>query len=237
MIKHFIETIVNYNKLKAVTFIILSFLYLSAYSQSEIETANKAYENSDFEGALTQYSTILNTKSADSLKYECYFGKALCLYRLEKYTEAKSNLKLAQTIKKVHRDYKFIMGNSFWLYGRIYSKEDKKKKSLRYFKKGAAYVQTSGLFSNIGFKDIQLNKYKEALRYLDQAIEMDNKNAYAYSNRALVFLKLLEFEKALKDIQKAIFLDQTNPYAFKHRAMIYLGLKYGQTTWLFDFWQ
>lgn len=142
---------------------------------------------------------------------------------LLQYEGVKADIEEAHEVCSKKEKTDWFMGNSYWLYGRTYSKMGDKKSELKYFKKANKYLDRTLLTSTIGYALIDLGKHKKALKYLDQAIQMDSKNDYAYSNRALVYLKLSEFEQAGKDADWAIRLNPSNPYAFKHRAMIYLA--------------
>ena len=190
----------------------------------KIDSADKAFDNRDYKSALEMYTSIIEVNDSKNYHYALY-KKAYCNYLLTNYEEAIIDTKKALKVRKSNAQYNWRKGTSNWLYASIYSKLNKKKKSLKYLKKAAKYIQTSLLYSTIGFKEIQLNQYEKALTNLNTAIKLDETNAYAFSNRALVYIKLSELDKARKDVNKSIQLNDKNPYAFKHSAMIYIELK------------
>lgn len=193
-------------------------------NNKKINDADKAFNNRNYIRALVMYEDILKETDSKNYHYALY-KKAYCNYYLTNYKEAVIDIKKALKIDTSNLDYNWIRGNSYWLYGRIYSKLDKKKKSLKYLYKAIKYIQPSSLYSTIGFKEIQIGQYEKALKNLNIAIQLDTTNAYAFNNRALVYLKLSDFEKARIDVNKSIQLDNRNPYAYKHSAMIYIELK------------
>jgi tetratricopeptide (TPR) repeat protein len=198
----------------------LSFGQVSKYFNS----AEKAFENKNYMYASNLYTTILKEKEVTNRHY-IFYKRAFCFYILKNYKKAKSDIKKAWKIKRNDVQYNWVKGNSCWIYARINSKLDKKKKSLKYLKKASSYIQSSLLYSTIGFKEIQLKQYENALININRAIQLDKTNAYAFSNRALVYIKLSELDKARADIIKSIQLDASNPYVYKHSAMVYIKLK------------
>lgn len=82
-------------------------------------------------------------------------------------------------------------------------------------------------YSNSGLTKCYLNKYKEAIKDYNKAIEMDPNNSNAFNNRGYTFNILEDYESALQDFEKAIFLDKDFAYALNNRgfAKIKLGLK------------
>ncbi|MBA3663604.1 MAG: hypothetical protein H0W61_05280 [Bacteroidetes bacterium] len=78
-------------------------------------------------------------------------------------------------------------------------------------------------YNNLGFfLKIEQNDFKGAIEYFDKAIALNNKFAFAYSNRGFAKLKLGDIKGAYKDIKKSIELDNTNSYAFKNLALVYI---------------
>lgn len=77
-------------------------------------------------------------------------------------------------------------------------------------------------YNNRGFSLIRLEKYKEALPDLEEAIRIYSKNQYAWSNLGFAKFKLGFVEEGLEHINHSIELDDSNSYVYKNKAIIYL---------------
>lgn len=207
------------------TFLFIAMLASFSYGQTDakFQLGQKAFQVGDYSGAKEIFSSVIENEDADYY-HIAHYMRAYANYYLKSYNEAINDTEKSLKIKDSHPDYNNLMGSAYWLYGRIYSVINKNKKSLKYFKKAVQYIQPSLLYSTIGYKEIQLKKYKDALITLNTAIDLDKSNAFAYNNRALLFLKQSDLENARKDVDRSIKLSETNPYAFKHSAMIYIEL-------------
>lgn len=208
----------------AFLFSILCSNFIFSQSSVEYSTAQAAFEKGNYAEASELFSEVIVFNGA-SERYEALYSRAYCYYKLENYTKAKADLKVALKIKPGHPNYKFIKGSSYWMYANIVATKGPSQKSLKLLKKASLYTQTSLLYSTIGFEEIYLKKYADAMQSLNTSIKLDDKNAYAYSNRALAYVKLNRLVEAKKDIERSIQLDAKNPYAYKHRALIFIALK------------
>lgn len=205
-------------------FIALLFSTCLAQQQPQLAYAEILFDKNNFSEALTIYTELEKQHDQPMYHYICY-KKAFCLYELIQYDEALTTVKQAIKITKDQSRYKWIKGSSYWLEGRIYSKKDENKKAVQSFYKALDYVPESRLYATIGYKEIQLKQYKKALDNLNKAIELDSKTAYAYSNRAWLYIHYGKLKEARTDITTAIRLDPANPYAYKHRALIFIEQK------------
>ena len=84
-------------------------------------------------------------------------------------------------------------------------------------------MESSILYSTIGFKEIYLGKFDDAIKSLDYSIKLDSSNSWAYSNKALALLKKGKLDLAKSNVNKSIKLDDKNPFAFKHRALLFIA--------------
>lgn len=205
---------------------ILLLLHLATcfgQNSTDLVIADFEFDNGNYHQAIGLYSIVIESKNRPD-RFEAYYGRACCYNALEEDKKAIADVKKALKVNKGNIYYESIKGNSYWLYSNIVSREKSSKKSLKLLKKSARYIQTSLLYSTIGFDEIYLGKYDDAIKSLETAIQLDKNNAFAYSNRSLGYLKLEKFELAREDVTRAIELDNTNPFAYKHSAMIYLAL-------------
>jgi len=68
---------------------------------------------------------------------------------------------------------------------------------------------------------IQERKYNEAIVKLDEAIGLDEEDAFSYNLRGTVYLNLEKYGQALKDIDNAIKIDTSFKKAYLQRSIIY----------------
>jgi tetratricopeptide (TPR) repeat protein len=83
-----------------------------------------------------------------------------------------------------------------------------------------AFIVYNNLAYYIG--DIK-GDYKAAVDYCNQAIAINPKFAYSFSNRGFAEFKNGDTKTALADIQKSIDMDPKNSYAYKNRALILIA--------------
>ena len=196
-----------------------------SYSQldKQLEMAELSFSKKDFNKASLLFSELIN--SEPKMVEYVYYRRAMCLYYLKEYKKAKNDLLSSLKINSKSDEYKYIMGESNLLLGRIYSKKGKNRKSLKYYLKATKFAEHENLYTNIGYQLIVLRRYSESIKYLDKAIDLDNKNSYALNNRGLAYIKLKKYNKAKSDIDLSININPNNPYAFKHRALLFIETK------------
>lgn len=200
----------------------ISYSYFS-FSQSEeiYERAQKHFGSDEFELAIDQYSKIISLKDSFYLPL-AYYGRASSYIEIEKFSKAKTDAKCAIKESKSHIYSSWIKGSSLWSLSMIKSRKKSNEKSLQLLKEASQYMETTLLYTTIGFEEIYLGKYDDAIISLNYSIKLDSNNSWAYNNRALAYLKLEKLEKAMADVNKSISMDNQNPFAFKHRALIYI---------------
>lgn len=208
-----------------LVFLILNVpIFLFSQAQNLDFEAEKLFKNGNYSLAIKYYTKALETNPSNPKNYYLYYKRASCYDMLKKYKNAIDDAWLALKINPKNKDYTFVKGNAFWLIGRIYSKFDEKEKALSYFKYAAKILNTPLIINNVGYKQMQLKQYSEALKSFNQSIELNANLSYTYNNRALVYLNLGKIKLAKQDIVKAKKLNPKNPYIYKHSALIYLHL-------------
>lgn len=183
--------------------------------------AEAEMESGNFGNAINFFTKCIEQ---DDAKYYAYYKRAFCYYEMKRFADAKADVKKALRIPKRNKDYEFIRGNSYWLYSLVISFRSNSPKSLRLMRKSAKYLNSSKLYSTLGFKEVELGKYKDAFKSLNHAIRLDSLNAWAYSNRAWAYLMTNELDKARNDVNISKRLDDQNPYVYLHSALIYIAL-------------
>lgn len=204
------------------SFWVLSFLPIFSQIETDFHLANSVYQSENYESAWEMYTEIIESGDSSYL-FHSYYMRAYCKYKLEKYNDAILDIEKSLEIPGKSKVAKRIKGNSNWLYSRTLEHLDKPNESLGRLKKASNYIESSLLYSTISILEFELGFFEEALNSSSISIQLDPKNAYAYNNRALIFLHFKKLEKAKKDVRKSIELNDRNPYAFKHRAMIYIA--------------
>src|SRR5262249_6440829 len=68
---------------------------------------------------------------------------------------------------------------------------------------------------------MMLEKYTDALRDLDQALELEARCADAYVGRGAIYLRLKDEPRALEEFGRALELDPASALAHAHRGRIY----------------
>ncbi|MFK7756126.1 MAG: tetratricopeptide repeat protein [Flavobacteriales bacterium] len=159
------------------------------------------------------------------------YNKAACLYRMQfSFNAIDSVLQFALEVEKSNIYYDLTKGNSYWLYASMYRDLENLDQCANYISKAVKHFDKStsaygSLISNLGFIQIELERYEKAIETFDKSIKHDPKNAYAYNNRALAKLNLCDLKGALEDLDISSKLDSKNPYLFKHYALVYLEQK------------
>ena len=79
----------------------------------------------------------------------------------------------------------------------------------------------SNLCFNQGFHYLGNGQNEDALRRLNEAIDLDHSNANAYCCRGLAHGNLDNPKKAIEDLSQAIKLDENKPFYYFQRALLY----------------
>ncbi len=72
-----------------------------------------------------------------------------------------------------------------------------------------------------GFLYLNLNDYKNAIKYFDLAVKIDNKNPTFYFYRGLTFSKINDYQRAIEDYEKIIFLKPDSGEIYNNLAQLY----------------
>lgn len=187
------------------------------------EYANKGigqFQIKDFKGAQESFQKALMLIQ--------FSGKTdtLIMYNLALASEYAEDNETAKQIYSALVQLKYnIDGNGPGIYqslAKIYKKEGNEAKSVEIIQKGRkAYPKNQNLiFEEIDYY-LQANKDQEALTSLNDAIALDDKNAFLYYVRGTVYEKLKNQENAIADYKKSIELDPK-----QHDAAFNLGAYY-----------
>ena len=73
----------------------------------------------------------------------------------------------------------------------------------------------------LGLYDYNGGNYKKAIFYYTQAINLDNSNFEAYSNRGFAYYNLNEYDKAISDYNEALKINPDDFLTYNNRGMVY----------------
>jgi tetratricopeptide (TPR) repeat protein len=164
---------------------------------------NAKQQKRDFQGAFEDYSRayILDTNDISTLN-----NMATVLDELGRVDDAVKYLK-----KIIQKDSSFV--GAYVNLGFQSNKQGKYKEALGYFDKALRIEKDEPLsLNNRGLTRYYLKDYDGALKDINLSISIYPGNAYAYKNRALVYLAQNKKEQACSDLQKALDNEFTKMY-------------------------
>ncbi len=141
------------------------------------------------------------------------FTAGLMTYKAGQYDIARALLTKVLSINdKVPEVYFYI--------GKIYEETHQINLSISYFKKTNKLKSSPELQIHIGYLYSQLNDFKEAIKYIDMAIEQDPNNPKSYFFKGLAFSRNNDFSEAEKLIKKAIELKKKDDTYYFYLATV-----------------
>lgn len=92
--------------------------------------------------------------------------------------------------------------------GFLYNNEQRPDSAAHYLQLGLGqFPNQPFLLNNYAYSLYLLRNYPEALRHVNRSLELNQSNAYAYRNRALIYEGLMQYEAACNDTRRAIELN------------------------------
>jgi len=209
--------------MKKVILIILWLMSLGMNGQTkfQIDEANEKIRIYEFEEAIVILDNTLSLKS--KYYHEALYLKAICFEQLGQSSKAKKIIKKILRTPEGDKNQIHLKGLTYYLYGRIASVKNQKKKAVKLFKEAAVRLNDSKSYSTLGYKQIQLKRYNQARISLNKAIDLNPKNGYAHSNLGFVLIQVGKYDAALLELNKALELTPSNPYVHKHLALLYIA--------------
>ena len=194
------------------------------YIQEQYKAADDAAERLDFQTALILYYELIPLVRVQD-RFQLYLKTSFCHKRLNDFDRALEDIKKVLKVNKAHEQYKFLRGTGYWQMGGIYVSQAEYKKGIKYLEQANSYLNSTDLYSTIGYYQVVIEDYKNARGNLEIAISMDSTNAYAYNNLAMVYLNDGDLVRATSLVEKSLSLDDMNSYAYKHKALIHIEKK------------
>ena len=163
--------------------------------------ANTYMDSEKFELAILDYSKIIEVKPTFS---DIYFDMAYAYIRMEKYDEAKSNLE--SQLQLTPKDFKSL-ANLINIKKKLELFDEALADYDKIIKEFPTQPNLHILYNNWASLYREIEKPKEALAKIDQALKYTKNYDIGLFNRAGIYLELGEEEKACKDFNKAIKLN------------------------------
>lgn len=85
------------------------------------------------------------------------------------------------------------------------------------------YNKLATVYNNKAYTLVRLKKYKEALPFVEKALELDKTEWFIWDTRGEIYYNLANYDKSLKDLNKAIELKE-NDNSYFLRGLVYIKL-------------
>ncbi|KOS05116.1 hypothetical protein AM493_02980 [Flavobacterium akiainvivens] len=206
------------------------------------EEKNKAYyfmaegkwNLGNLEAALADYERLLANNPESGIEIGSLLSSARILGQLKKHKEAIARL---ENLVAKYPDFTAGYNNL----GFQYTQNGQYEKAIEAYNKNIDLIEkhntdnydlqsgnkvlTGGKqkappLNNRGFAKYKLGDNKAALKDINASLEIDPKNAFAYKNRALVYIAAKKQKEACADLQKALELGFTKTYGTEVEELI-----------------
>ena len=169
----------------------------------------KAYEAIKAEGGYYNLEKTLKEKYS---KLDPTFRKRIDEKPLSKEEKENVSKDLDSFLKSANDDDQSLLGNNIQ---NIFS-NPKEEAAARIGKRKQAENERMK-----GNDFMKAKDYDKAIECYDKAIQLDQKEASTFSNRALAYIKKKQFSKSVEDANKAIELDEDFIKAYYRRGKAY----------------
>ena len=209
-------------QLKIINILILTFsTCIISCGQKGIENYNEGLslmEKGNYQDAIEAFSEGI--KANDISKSVNFYGRAYSYFEIKNFEKAKADIANSLLTEKINKEN--INSDIYWLKGMIASAEGDKKSEIECYEKAIAYTpENHWLKTTLGLAFIEDDQFQKGIEVLNNVLMENNKDAYAYSNRALGFIKTGELKKAKSDLDKSKELDDENPFLHKNYFLYY----------------
>lgn len=177
---------------------------LSVFSKYQMADAFR--QKGDFEKAAAIYKEVAAEVSGSDLAQTAKMQEGyIYLYDLKKYEKAKE---VFSELKKQTKNETVAV----------------RMETITSVSVGIAYRKEGFKLLNEGYYFSSAERYKEALKYFDKALEVNPKDGASYVGKALAYLWLKDEDKAMFFARKAVILSPTDEIASVNLGFIYIEL-------------
>ncbi|MEZ5197050.1 MAG: tetratricopeptide repeat protein [Bacteroidales bacterium] len=174
--------------------------------QHFFKNGSAKYQLKDYSGAIKDLSEAI---TLDPDYADAYYVRAICHSELSQTDQALNDFNKVIELDPGFKDA--YVNRAFYVKEK---KGDYEGAILDYNK--FIELNTNGdnafALNNRGFSKYKLGLFEEALTDVDKSIQFDPKNAFAYKNRALIFIEMDSINKVCSDLNRAIELGFTQNY-------------------------
>lgn len=198
----------------------LLFLLAGCSSVSQVgdivRQGDEAYNAGNYEGAVSYYSSAIETEKSGS---EIYNNRGMAYLKLEKYPEAEADFQAALSLDDKKDLYWNNLGLTLYYQDKLPEAKEAFSKAIALNNKETSY------YLNHGDLAIALQSYEEAVEDYTSALSLDRTLKLAYHNRAAAYFNLGQYDKAVEDYTAGIEMDPGNLVLFWNRAESYRMLE------------
>jgi|GEM_PF-2582109 len=163
-------------------------------------TGNIYFEKNDYENAMKFFGIA---HKMDDQNVSPLFRMAACAREMRQYDKAKEYLEMVRAIAPNHY---LLHGNL----GEVYEDTGDYKQALEEYSLQLEADESSYYAISRGLMNFRLGHEKEAAADFDHGAELDERNGYAYYNRARIYMASNHLDEAIRLFKKAIEVSQNN---------------------------
>src|SRR5690554_239138 len=174
----------------------------------ELQNAGiEAFNAEKYELAMNIFENVIHLNKLDLYKDDHLPVDSVFIYYTGLAASRSSNWEKAEEYLLEAVDLKYAEGDAILLLNEVYTETKDSLKLAENLKKGfELYPEDDRILTTLINYYLQTSQNKEALEYLNTAIEKDPENHSFYNARGVLHDMGMEFEKALADYQKALEL-------------------------------
>lgn len=176
--------------------------------------ATAKYQLGDFMGAVAGYTRAIELNPGFT---EAYYSRAICQSRLGSYDQALNDFNKVSELDPTHADA--IFNRAFYVKEKTGDFEGAIEDYNRFLELRNEEEHPYAL-NNRGYARFRLGDLQAAIKDINQSLDIDPANAYAFRNRALVYLQMGMDSLACLDLKKATDLGYENLYGEDVREML-----------------
>lgn len=176
----------------------------------------------EYQKAVDEFSRGIEAN--DLTKPINHYGRAYAYYQLKDFEKAKKDLKNSLKTKMINSSN--VNKGIYWVKALIASEEGDKLSAVKYYEKALYYSpENTQIKTSLGFALIESNEPQKAIVVLNEVIQKNDQDPFAYSNRAWALIQVGELDKAKLDLDASKKLDDQNPFLYKNYFHYYQGKK------------
>lgn len=181
-------------KIRIISTILLSLLYLTSYSQNtqQFDKGVELFYAEEYDKALNAFKKY--QKKYDGLTVKFFI--ASCYFKMEDFDVAKHQFIDIVTTYKDDKEVGWSMVNL----GSCYRELNKIDSAIYYYTSAVEIYPESGPYFNLAQLYYSIDEFVKAKEQYDLALKYDSTNAFYYVKRQEIYFILNDYESALEDM-------------------------------------